>query len=181
MEKRGSTRPVMEFRLILSLASCLVVSCGGGNGSAEVRSNSPLTPSVNGPQASSCIGRNYYTLQPAAAFEQNSTSMLGNAYAVTNFDPTSGIPVITFGPRFYQLQPLLQVFTRYHECQHASGVLDELGANCGALINMRSLGLSRAEEDVIAQWHRQEGLIGAQYGGTGEAYWANTLLCAGNR
>jgi hypothetical protein len=166
-------------RAVLIISASLG-SCGGGSDSsfAPIGSGRGFSGSA---QSTQCVGRNFYTGLPTVAVEQSQAVTVGNSYAITYFDPISGIPVITYGPRFYQLHPLLQVFSKFHECQHANGIVSEVAANCRALIQMRNLGLSREEENIIAQWHIAEGVIGAQYGGTGAALWSETVQCAGTR
>lgn len=130
--------------------------------------------------SATCFGRNLITGQIVQA-EEVIGPTAGNAYAVSTWLP-NGWPIITYGPRFFQLRPLLKSFVKIHECAHLSiPTSDEVLANCTALRNMRHHGLSKDEEDEIADWTRLEGVIGLQYGGTGAAFWDATLVCADER
>jgi len=128
--------------------------------------------------SATCFGRHGITGQMVQAVEVGGQT-IGNAYATSNWMP-NGWPIITYGPRFFLLDPLLQSFVKIHECAHLSiPTSDEIRANCTALKSMRHHGLSDDEEDEIANWTRSEGLIDLRYGGTGEAFWNATLACAG--
>lgn len=127
-----------------------------------------------------CVARHGFTGQLVNVVEQQGWTV-GNAYAIANWAP-NGWPVITYGPRMNNLNPLLQSFIKVHECAHLSTpTMDEVQANCIALTTMRQRGLSRRDEDQIANWTAAEGVIGMQYGGTGIEYWRRTLVCAGPR
>ncbi len=151
----------------------LIAACGGGD-------VTQIPMDVASPQAFQCLGRNYYTGAVMAPFETSGTTV-GSAYAISNFDTATGNPYIVYGPRYFQMQPLVQSFIRRHECQHTNFVTDEIQANCGALIQMRQQGLTASQEDQIAQWTIAEGAIGLQYGGTGAVFWNLTLACSGPR
>ena len=91
-----------------------------------------------------------------------------------------GWPAITYGPPFFRLPPIMQEFTKFHECAHlAEQTTDEFQANCSALRAMRSRGLSQQQENFIANFHRNIGPIGPQYGGSGVAFWQGTLQACG--
>jgi hypothetical protein len=93
-----------------------------------------------------------------------------------------GYPIIYYGQGFASLSPLMQRFVRLHECAHlieAPG--NEILANCRALQVIREQGLSREDEGYIAQHHISDGPLPPQYGGSGKAFWAATLQCAGKR
>lgn len=127
-----------------------------------------------------CIGRDGFTGQPAQVYETPGPTM-GNAYAISNWAP-NGQPVITYGPRFFLLSPLLREFVKFHECAHLSvPTPDEIQANCISLTEMRRRGLSLQQEMQIGHWIATEGSIGLQYGGTGATFWQLTLQCAGPR
>lgn len=126
-----------------------------------------------------CIGRNAINGMPQAAYVVPGPTP-GNAFAFTTFLPT-GQPTIILGPRYFQVAPIVRAFTDIHECAHTNGVLDEIQANCIALQTMRNNGLPIQDEQVIAMWHVSQGVIGPQYGGTGEVFWSLTLRCAGSR
>ncbi|WP_440090772.1 hypothetical protein [Pseudomonas putida] len=83
-------------------------------------------------------------------------------------DPMTGLPTITYGPTFYQLPPLMQQFTYFHECAHlVEQTSNEFVANCRALQLMKSQGLSPAQESAIASIHMNIGPLPPQYGGSG--------------
>ena len=127
-----------------------------------------------------CMARHWYTGFPVAVFETSGLTP-GNAYAVANWAP-NGMPMITYGPRFGALPPLLKDFVKLHECAHLSiPTMNEIEANCAALRVMRQRGLSVQDEARIAQWTHAEGQIGFQYGGSGGNFWQMTLRCAGPR
>ena len=101
--------------------------------------------------------------------------------AVANYRP-DGYPIISYSQGFASLPPLMQRFVRLHECAHlieAPG--NEILANCRALQVLRSQGLSGYDERYIAQHHAADGTLPVQYGGSGVAFWAATLQCAGTR
>lgn len=127
-----------------------------------------------------CIGKNRLSGNVEAPIESYGDPA-GRAYAVIYFHPALGTAHIIYGPRYRTIAPLLQSFITRHECQHANGVQDEIVANCLALTQMRSLGLTLEQETQIASWHRAEGTIDPRYGGSGAAFWELTLACAGAR
>src|SRR5690348_4270955 len=72
-------------------------------------------------------------------------------YAHSFFDPMTGYPTIVYSNVFFALPPIMQAFTRIHECGHLVLVTsDEIAANCYALEHMRKNGLSSQEENYIA-------------------------------
>src|SRR5690606_33552218 len=99
-------------------------------------------------------------------------------YAVYFVDPVKGTPTIVYGPGFRAVSPLMQAFIRRHECQHANGIRDEIAANCGALAQMRSQGLTTQQEAQLERWHVAKGRLDAPYGGSGAAFWERTVRCA---
>lgn len=104
-------------------------------------------------------------------------------WAHAGWDP-DGWPAITYGPMFFQLPPLMQELTKIHECMHISvPTMNEIDANCRALILMRQRGLSSGDESFIAQYHMLPELqnLPPQYGGSGWAFWNGTIQCAGPR
>ena len=116
-----------------------------------------------------CMARHAYSGQVVQARERNGPL---NFWAYASFDP-DGWPAITYSPAFYQLTPLMQEFTRRHECAHlAVPTSDEFMANCVAL---RSRMWSRPEIDHIAATHHAIGVQGPQYGGSGASFWQITL------
>lgn len=101
-------------------------------------------------------------------------------WAHAMIDPMTGLPTITYGPTFYQLPPLMQQFTYFHECAHlVEQTSNEFIPNCRALQLMRSQGLSPAQESAIASIHMNIGPLPPQYGGSGANFWQGTLqACA---
>ncbi|KFG69578.1 hypothetical protein JH26_09605 [Microvirga sp. BSC39] len=87
------------------------------------------------------------------------------------------MPAITYGPTYFRLPSIMQVFTTAHECGHlVLQTNNEFEANCYALANA---GLSAAQKAFVARYHKQVGLLPEQYGGNGEAFWDNTVeLCS---
>lgn len=92
----------------------------------------------------------------------------------------NGWPTITYGPTYYSLPPIMQRFTYFHECAHlVLRTSNEFVANCRALQLMQAQGLTSQEENFIANFHANVGPLSPQYGGSGVAFWANTLnVCA---
>lgn len=127
-----------------------------------------------------CVGKNRFSGVTSVPTERSGATT-DHAYAAIYFDPVHGHATIIYGERYQQTAPLFQAFIRRHECQHANGVLDEIMANCGALVQMRALGLTLEQESRIAAWHAAEGSIDARYGGSGARFWQRTLDCAGAR
>ena len=127
-----------------------------------------------------CVGKNRFSGVTSVPTERSGATT-DHAYAAIYFDPVHGHATIIYGERYQQTAPLFQAFIRRHECQHANGVLDEIMANCGALEQMRALGLTLEQESRIAAWHAAEGSIDARYGGSGARFWQRTLDCAGAR
>ena len=83
-----------------------------------------------------------------------------------------GWPAITYGAAYFQIPPLMQVFTTTHECGHlVLQTVNEFAANCFAL---RTLPLSSADKLAIAAFHKAIGLLPPQYGGSGAAFWEMT-------
>jgi hypothetical protein len=98
--------------------------------------------------------------------------------AVAQYAP-NGQPVITYSQQFLMHPPLLQQFIRLHECAHlALPTQNEFAANCFALVKLRQQGLPSQAEAFIAQYHLSKGFLPPQYGGSGLAFWQQTLACA---
>ena len=127
-----------------------------------------------------CVGKNHFSGAASVPIERSGVTT-DRAYAVLYIDPLHGHSIIIYGERYLRIAPLFQAFIRRHECQHANGVRDEIMANCGALAQMRALGLTVAQERQIAQWHAAEGTLDPRYGGTGARFWQRTLECTGDR
>lgn len=126
-----------------------------------------------------CFAPHGITGQSVLAYEKPGQT-IGNAYATATW--SNGWPTITYAPKFYNLPSLFKEFVKLHECAHVSvPTLDEIQANCIALLEMRRRGLSWQEEQQIARWTASAGLIGFQYGGTGANFWLYTIQCAGPR
>lgn len=93
-----------------------------------------------------------------------------------------GWPVITHGPFFYALPPLMRRLTAIHECAHLALLTqNEFVANCEALRTMRSQGLTVAEENFIRDFHFSIRFLPPQYGGSGAALWQGTTNICGAR
>ena len=127
-----------------------------------------------------CVGKNRFSGAVSVPTERNGVTT-DRAYAMFFIDPVHGHATIIYGERYQQAPALFQAFIRRHECQHANGVLDEITANCGALVQMRALGLTIDQEAQLARWHGAEGPIDARYGGSGAGFWQRTQACAGSR
>jgi hypothetical protein len=95
-----------------------------------------------------------------------------NHWAHAQFTPPMGYPTIVYGPSFFQLPRIMQVFTSIHECGHLQGTTSEFLANCYALRNGH---WSPEQIRFIANYHRAVGPLPPQYGGSGSAFWQQTL------
>jgi hypothetical protein len=75
--------------------------------------------------------------------------------------------------------PLARDFMFFHECAHIRrDTRDEVQANCEALREMRRRGLVDAEgERALGEFHARMGRLPLKYGGSGRAFWADTLAC----
>ena len=164
--------------LLAVLVSALVARASAGDRD-EASTTSSLLDVAN-PGHFQCVGRNRFSGAASVPTERSGV-ITGRAYAEFYIDPVQGRALIVYGERYQQIAPLFQAFIRRHECQHANGVQDEITANCGALVQMRALGLTAEQETQIAQWHVAEGSIDPRYGGTGARFWQLTLDCAGAR
>ena len=93
------------------------------------------------------------------------------------------VPVIQLdSERLAKLPPKLQIFFFMHECAHlVTKSPNEVAANCLALKVARQNGLTREIEAEIGKFHYTLGLMPAQFGGSGKAYWDATMQCAGDR
>jgi len=89
--------------------------------------------------------------------------------------------VTAYYAQFYNLPPLMQGFTRAHECAHHWVGFSEVAANCAALRELRRHGLTEEDEDSIAAFHRSVGPLPSQYLGSGVGFWNATISCAGPR
>jgi hypothetical protein len=71
-------------------------------------------------------------------------------------------------------------FIFYHECAHANDdSIDEIQANCQALLTMQMLGLvSDTKLDALAATHKRMLRLPSRYGGNGQVFWDRTLACA---
>ena len=133
-----------------------------------------------GVAAAQCMAPHPVTGQIVRVREINLPRTVGIAWALSNVD-TTGYPVITYFAQFFALPPLMQKFSRLHECAHHHVGPDEIQANCAALIEMRNQGLTPSQEDFIAQFHINLGTLPTQYHGSGEEFWQLTVECAGDR
>ena len=124
-----------------------------------------------------CVGRNRFSGAATAPVEKQGDNVNWD-YAAFFTDPVHGTPIIVYGRRYRAVSPLMQAFIRRHECQHAQGVIDEITANCQALAQMRTEGLTTDQEGLIARWHRTQDRLDPQYGGSGDGFWQRTLQCA---
>lgn len=116
-----------------------------------------------------CGARHAYNGQIVQPRERPGPSM---HWAHASYDP-DGWPAITYGPTYYQLPPIMQIFTRLHECGHlAIPTTNELQANCYAL---RGRNWSQSELQFIANFHASVGPLPPQYGGSGAGFWTATL------
>jgi hypothetical protein len=159
----------------LLLAAGLALAAAPATASAA--SAGPRPDDVSNPEHFRCVGRNRYS--GAINIPEEKQSETGAwSYAVMLVDPVLGKPIIIYGPRFREVSPLMQAFIRRHECQHANGVVDEIAANCVALVQMRAQGLTPEQEAQLERWHLNEGRLDPQYGGSGAAFWERTLRCA---
>ena len=180
---RSNLKPARFARprpaLLLVVLACALAARASVGDLDEAVATSNVTEVAN-PGHFQCVGRNRFSGVTSVPTERNGVTT-DNAYAVIFFDPVHGHLTIVYGGRYQQIAPLFQAFIRRHECQHANGVQDEIMANCGALVQMRALGLSAEQETQIAQWHVAEGTLDPRYGGTGARFWQRTLDCAGAR
>lgn len=109
------------------------------------------------------------------------TGNTGRFIATATYSP-DGYPLITYGPRYFQLSRLEQKMIERHECAHLSApTTDEIYANCLALLDMRAKGLTTEQENQLRNWTSSYDAVDAQYGSTGESFWNLTVQCAGPR
>jgi hypothetical protein len=130
--------------------------------------------------AAACMAPHPLTGQIVKVHEISLPGTVGVAWALSNVDAT-GYPTITYFRQFFALPPLMQEFTRVHECAHHHVGPDEVQANCTALVEMREHGLTAAQEEFIARFHIGLGPLPAQYFGSGDDFWQMTIECAGER
>jgi hypothetical protein len=129
-----------------------------------------------------CMGVNQMTGQSVFVPGVNGQLLVGNP-ARARWDP-SGAPYIIFDPvQIAAKPPYERKFIFFHECAHvAIPTLDEVAANCRALIEVRSRGLlSPAEEQGLEAATRALGPLQPIYLGSGTAFWNATVACAGPR
>lgn len=130
------------------------------------------------PAAAECMARHKVTGELVRAKEVDAPKL--NYWATATFP--NGYPTITYGPEFYRLAPIVQEFSKLHECAHLSiPSSDETRVNCLALTTMREKGLSEKDEAAIEQAHTQYARLDDVYGGSGREYWRRTIACAGPR
>jgi hypothetical protein len=128
--------------------------------------------------AAECMARHQVTGELVRAKEVNVPRL--NYWATATFP--GGHPTITYGPEFFRLAPIVQEFSKLHECAHLSiPSSDETRVNCVALTAMREKGLTEKDEVAIEQAHVQYARLDAVYGGSGREYWRRTIACAGPR
>lgn len=98
---------------------------------------------------------------------------LRDFWASSTYD-ASGHPLITYGTQFSRLPPVMQRFSRLHECGHLVNRLspDEFEANCYALKAGR---FSKRQVAEIADYFRAMPVLGMEYGGSGSAFWDGTV------
>ena len=169
MAKRPSGEPSHTLRAL----ACVAL----GLAPAVAALADPARPDVANPDQFRCQGRNQFSGALDGPIEKQDESGYW-PYAAFFVDPVLGTPTIVYGPGFRALDPLMQAFIRRHECQHANGVRDEIAANCNALAQMRTLGLTPRQEAHLQRWHMAEGRLDPQYGGSGAAFWERTERCA---
>ncbi len=97
---------------------------------------------------------------------------LRDFWASSSYD-SNGHPIITYGVQFSRLPPVVQRFSRLHECGHLVNRLspDEYEANCYALKAGR---FSKRQVAEIADYFKAMPVLGMEYGGSGAAFWART-------
>lgn len=111
---------------------------------------------------------------------------LGGAAAVVRPGP-DGWPIIYFDTvtirSFQQNEPYMLDFIFYHECAHAADpARTEVEANCEAFLALDRLGLmDAAKEAAIAGTHRKWRRLPSRYGGSGPAFWDQTMACVDAR
>ena len=131
------------------------------------------------PAHAQCMAPHALTGQTVQVIETGGLQSWFRAWATYRPD---GHPIIYYGQGFMALTPLMQRFVRLHECAHLiEAPRDEILANCRALQVFREQGLGEEDERLIAQHHIADGVLPPQYGGSGRAFWALTLRCAGPR
>jgi len=111
---------------------------------------------------------------------------LGGAVAVVR-QGANGLPVIFFDRIvFNQTQAksaFITDFIFYHECGHArEQQIDEIEANCYALLSLQALGMLNEEKlAILASHHQSMTRLPARYGGNGSVFWQRTLDCAAQK
>ena len=128
--------------------------------------SSALAQSI--PNAKTCVATLLETGQPVRVRDRIGPSAFT---AFASYDP-DGWPAITYAPAFFALPPTVQTFLSLHECGHlVLHTTNEFVANCYAIAHGR---WNWEELALIAQSHLSVGHLPAQYGGSGEAFWAGT-------
>ncbi len=131
--------------------------------------------------APECTAPNLYTGQPQQGAQYPMPDQEYPVWAISNYDGF-GNPYIVYGASFFRLPEIMRAFTFMHECSHlVNKSPSEVAANCLALKVAREQGLSAEVEAEIAKFHYGLGLMPAQFGGSGKAYWDATVDCAGPR
>lgn len=111
---------------------------------------------------------------------------LGGAAAVMRAD-ADGKPVIFFDNVVFKgmlaRDPHMSDFIFYHECGHAQEQnLDEIEANCYAVLAMQELGLmTDAKLAALAGTHGKMLRLPSRYGGSGQVFWDRTMACVRNK
>ena len=107
---------------------------------------------------------------------------LGGAAAVVRLD-REGWPVIYFDKVVLKAMlvsdPHMADFIFYHECAHARDpAKSEIEANCEAFLQLQQQGLmTPAKEYALGATHRRMLRLPSRYGGSGEAFWEQTMAC----
>lgn len=174
----SGSAPLWSALMFVLLMSALVARASAAG--PDVKGKTISVAEIASPGHFKCVGKNHFSGAVSVPIEKSGVTT-DHAYAMHYIDPVQGHSIIVYGDRYQQSPPLYQAFIRRHECQHANRVRDEIMANCGALTQMRGLGLTLAQEKQIAEWHAAEGTLDPRYGGTGARFWQLTLECAGER
>ena len=131
--------------------------------------------------APECTAPNLYSGQVQPVQQYPMPDQEYPVWAISNYDGY-GNPYIVYGASFFRLPEIMRAFTFMHECAKLmTRTQNELQANCLALRVARENGLGADIEQELAKFHYGLGLMPAQYGGSGKAYWDATAKCAGPR
>ena len=126
-----------------------------------------------------CYAPHGYTWEIVPVLGQN--GYVGGFWGFASYTNT-GWPVITFDAQQLRQYPLILArFVYYHECAHLSiPTLDEIEANCEALINMRQNNdISPDEENILRDVYYSLPPFLLRDGRNGRALWDATIACAG--